>query len=157
MSQELLDLAAVPSTQLELDEFGAAEFDDYADYDYADYDYDHDYGYSSYPDSASPEPASIPGDSDSEDPPSRSSSPPMPPPAIGSLYQHTATQQTETWDQYCYCPFPDGDDALEVQLPKGLIIAHRFQVCHIIGRGSFGCTYKALDTHDNNAEVSVAC
>lgn len=71
-----------------------------------------------------------------------------------NLQQLTATpQQQQAWSQYSGHMFHN-QTPYESQL-EGLLIGDRFRMQHIIGQGSFGFTYKALDTWDHGTEVST--
>lgn len=123
----------MPATQLELDELYQEHDSQHAGHHPTDF-------------SESP-PARDDTEQDKDDPPSHSSTPSL---ELTELAQWSkdqcspAPQQQHTWSQYTGSIF-DPDAPIEGQL-FGLLLGDRFRMGSIIGRGSFGFTYKAVDT-----------
>lgn len=143
------DSAAVPSTQLELEQVqdsglccsSQPALDDIPDLMPCD----------------SP-PAHFDFEEEDDDPPSHSCTPSL---DLMELAEMSNPQlaptppQQQAWAQYAGCPF-DASSPIEAQL-SGFVIADRFLLKRILGAGSFGVTYKALDTQNGNAEVRAGC
>lgn len=126
-------------SQLDLDDI-AYEWDSYADYQPS-------------PEFGTPPEALNDSDEETE---SRSSTPSCLDsmrPAAHCHPQHTFLLE-HTWSQYSDCPFVKSRHPT-AGLGRGFQIASRFEVVGILGQGSFGTTYKALDLLQDCAEVRV--
>lgn len=85
------------------------------------------------------------GDEDgSNDPPSLSRTPSGDLLALAQ-WKDSTPAPTETWSQYSGIMFDDHRGPIEAQLSEQLI-GDRWRMGPIIGQGSFGCCYKAIDT-----------
>jgi hypothetical protein len=95
-------------------------------------------------------------DMEDDDPPSHSCTPSLDLMELAEMskpQQAPTPQQQLAWAQYAGSPF-DANSPIETQL-SDFVIADRYLMKRIIGGGSFGITYKALDTHNNDVEVRV--
>lgn len=125
MSREQ-DSIVVPSNQLELE------------------DHNGDWVCAADQDAPDSPPCWVSDEDASNDPPSLSRTP------SGDLlvlaqWQDSTPAPTDTWSQYSGTIFDDHRGPIEVQLSEQLI-GDRWSIGPIIGRGSFGCCYKAIDT-----------
>lgn len=95
-------------------------------------------------------------DMEGDDPPSHSCTPSLDLMELAEMskpQQAPTPQQQLAWAQYAGSPF-DANSPIETQL-SDFVIADRYLMKCIVGGGSFGITYKALDTHNNDVEVRV--